>query len=383
MDAVERFSRQVRIKKDFATLQLDNTPNYSIEQTLHLRINKSLSLEEARLQFEPSVTRSPIESYLTHIHNTLCTKTDTPNATKLTPQWRAYYSVVKQLGKRTDIIIKPSDKNLGVTVMNRHWYITQALEQLNNTNVYSPVTSIPTITNLINDLILIFNNQTWLSHTTSNKLLKDLTIDHTLNRVKLPRMYFLPKIHKTPIGMRPICASQGWITYWSSVYIHLAVFPLLKQIQSYVTNSAQLILTIEDIKIKNNLPQHFQFLEADVKELFPSIPIEDGLHALKNFLTQTGMHHSQVSLLVQLTRWVLHNNYVSFGDQTYLQISGTAMGTPCAVVFACIYIHTIEREALDIFASTRYVFNCIFLITKSYMLRKSKHTGCTNKQPPH
>ena len=118
MDAVERFSRQVRIKKHFAALQLDNTPNYSIEQTLHLRINNSLSLEEARLQFEPSITRSPIESYLTHIYNTLCTKTDTPNATKLTPQWRAYYSVVKQLGKRTDIIIKPSDKNLGVTVMN-------------------------------------------------------------------------------------------------------------------------------------------------------------------------------------------------------------------------------------------------------------------------
>ena len=31
----------------------------------------------------------------------------------------------------------------------------------------------------------------------------------------------------------------------------------------------------------------------------------------------------------------------------YLQISGTAMGTPCAVIFACIFVHIIEQEALS------------------------------------
>ena len=364
-DAVAKFTRQVRIKKHFATLQLDNSTAFSIEQVLHLRINKSLSLDEARQQFEPNTTHSPIESYLTHIHNTLCPQSNAnTNNIKLTPVWRAYYNVVKQLGSRNDIIIKPSDKNLGVAVMDRNWYITQALTQLNNTAVYTPIETIPSTISFINDLTTIVNTQSWLPRTTSNKLLKDLIIDYTLNRIRHPRMYYLPKVHKTPTGMRPICASQGWITYWSSVYIHLAVFPLLKQIQSYVTNSAQLLLTIEDIRVKNNLPQHFQFLEADVKELFPSIPIDDGLHALKHFLIKTGMHHTQVSFLVQLTRWVLRNNYVTFGEYTYLQISGTAMGTPCAVVFACIYVHTIEREALDLFASTRYAIKCIFLFVR-------------------
>ena len=364
-EAVAKFTRQVRIKKHFATLQLDNSTTFSIEQVLHLRINKSLSLDEARQQFEPSTTHSPIETYLTHIHNTLCpqSNTNTDNI-KLTPIWRAYYNVVKQLGSRTDIIIKPSDKNLGVAVMDRNWYITQALTQLNNAAVYTPIETIPSITSFVNDLTNILNNQSWLPRKASDKLLKDLLIDYTLGRIRHPRMYYLPKVHKTPTGMRPICASQGWITYWSSVYIHLAVFPLLKQIQSYVTNSAQLLLTIEDIRVKNNLPKHFQFLEADVKELFPSIPIDDGLRALKHFLIKTGMHHTQVSFLVQLTRWVLQNNYVMFGEYTYLQISGTAMGTPCAVVFACIYVHTIEREALDLFASTRYAIKCIFLFVR-------------------
>ena len=45
----------------------------------------------------------------------------------------------------------------------------------------------------------------------------------------------------------------------------------------------------------------------------------------------------------------------------FLQLQGTAMGTPCAVIFACVYMHTLEQEALDIFASQRYVYNCLFL----------------------
>ena len=97
-DAVEQFTRQVRIKKHFASLQLDSTPDFSIEQRLHLRINKSLSLDEARLQFEPSVTHSPIESYLNTLRNTLCPLSDTTSQPTLTPTWKAYYNFIKQLG---------------------------------------------------------------------------------------------------------------------------------------------------------------------------------------------------------------------------------------------------------------------------------------------
>ena len=47
--AVSRFTRQVRIKKHFATLDLNDTLTYSTELLLHLRINKSLSMQEAQI----------------------------------------------------------------------------------------------------------------------------------------------------------------------------------------------------------------------------------------------------------------------------------------------------------------------------------------------
>ena len=172
----------------------------------------------------------------------------------------------------------------------------------------------------------------------------------------------MPKLHKIgDLALRPICASQGWITYWTSVYIHLTMFPLLRKIPSYITNSAQLVSLLEQIK----LPQDYQFLPADVDNLYPSIDIDDALEALFIFLLdRSGFKRSRIDFIVNLTRWVLKNNYVSFGDKTFLQIRGTAMGTPCAVVVACIYMHTIEQEALNQFAYQRYMIQSILLFVR-------------------
>ena len=109
-------------------------------------------------------------------------------------------------------------------------------------------------------------------------------------------------------------------------------------------------------------PKYFQFVEADVDNLYPSINIDDGLNALYTFLTtRSKFPQSRIQFLIKLTQWVLTNNYIKFGDKMFLQLQGTAMGTPCAVIFACVYMHTLEQEALDIFASQRYIYNCLFL----------------------
>ena len=131
--------------------------------------------------------------------------------------------------------------------MKREWYLAEAYAQLNNPSVYTKIAHYPNVNEMITVLKSLTINQYWLPQHKALKLFKDLTIDHTLDRVKLCRIYFLPKLHKTPIGMRPICASQGWITYWTSVYIHLTVFPLLKTIP-YIANSGQLIRKLDTIK---------------------------------------------------------------------------------------------------------------------------------------
>ena len=47
-------------------------------------------------------------------------------------------------------------------------------------------------------------------------------------------------------------------------------------------------------------------------------------------------------IYVELLEWVLTNNFIVFGDTYWLQIKGTAMGTPVAVTFANIYLGMLE-----------------------------------------
>ena len=114
-----------------------------------------------------------------------------------------------------------------------------------------------------------------------------------------------------------------------------------------------------------NLPHHFQFIEADVENLYPSININDALDAIHAFLfNRLGFPQTRINFIIKLVEWVLKNNYISFGEYIYHQIQGTAMGTPCAVVVACIFMHIIEEEALSLFSIKRCIPRTIFLFKR-------------------
>jgi hypothetical protein len=61
---------------------------------------------------------------------------------------------------------------------------------------------------------------------------------------------------------------------------------------------------------------------------------------------------------MSLLHWVLTNNYCTFNNVTYLQLKGTAMGTPTAVVYSNIFLYGIEKRILHRFSPlyyTRYI----------------------------
>ena len=339
-----RFANSVRVHKYFC-----NTPSIprtgTVEEMLHYRIKAKAHQKE---QLSSAGRYNPLEVYLRHAKDKLFAVSETPLVRDKTyAQWRAFNDVARELRARTDIIVKTADKNLGLTVMRRTWYIDEGLSvrQLGNEKIYKACEETPNVTDIVDKLKNICDRQSWCSRNKIHGLLSDFTTDYTDNRVKLCRLYFLPKLHKNPVTLRAICASQGWVTYWTSVYLHMLIFPLLKLIPTYLSNSAQLVKTIENIQ----LPKYYQFVEADVDNLYPSIDIPDGLLAMKKFLKNVGWHQSKIDFGMDLFRWVLTNNYLCFGTRIFLQISGTAMGSPCAVVFACVYMHILEEEAMNRF----------------------------------
>jgi hypothetical protein len=84
-----------------------------------------------------------------------------------------------------------------------------------------------------------------------------------------------------------------------------------------------------------------------VKSLYPSIPIEFGLKATEAILKQYNFMKDEIHLILDLLNWVLMNNYIYFEDSIFLQIEGTAMGTPIAVVYSNIVLAYLEQSCHD------------------------------------
>ncbi|CAM2115114.1 unnamed protein product [Caretta caretta] len=91
----------------------------------------------------------------------------------------------------------------------------------------------------------------------------------------------------------------------------------------------------------------------DVEALYTNIPHKDGLQAVRNSIPD----NVTANLVAELCDFVLTHNYFTFGDNVYLQISGTAMGTRMAPQHANIFMADLEQR----FPSSRPLTPLLYL----------------------
>ena len=85
---------------------------------------------------------------------------------------------------------------------------------------------------------------------------------------------------------------------------------------------------------------------ADVVGLYPSIPHEAGLNALKEALDNRENKTINTEDLIKMASFVLKNNLFEFNGKVKQQVSGTAIGTKFAPTYACIFMDKIESDFL-------------------------------------
>lgn len=185
-----------------------------------------------------------------------------------------------------------------------------------------------------------------------------LQYHNTDNPSRLSVFYTLPKVHKTlipPIPGRPIVSSNGTITYHTSVYLDKELQPVLKLLHTVCTSARHILRDMNN----STYPINSVILCADVTALYPNIPIQLGLATVRSVLTELKCFTAdKLCFLMSLLHWVLTNNYCTFNNVTYLQLKGTAMGTPTAVVYSNIFLFGIEKRILHRFSPhyyTRYI----------------------------
>ena len=209
-----------------------------------------------------------------------------------------------------------------------------------DTSIYESLNGDPTIeaSNDIHNFMDKLKEHGYIDETTHSFLKQE-------ESPKTQRLYFLKKLHKTPISVRPIVSGTGGITEKVSAFLDHDHFlqPLLTNIPSYLKNSTELIELISSMSVSVD----DILVTIDVSSLYLNIPQEEGVTVTLDFMEAEGALPLPRPVLEQLLNIVLKCNIFKFGGQIYKQIKGTAMGTKCAPAFAGIFMHQLEQQFLE------------------------------------
>ena len=93
----------------------------------------------------------------------------------------------------------------------------------------------------------------------------------------------LPKIHKRlhNVPGRPVVSNWGTPTEKVSEYLDFLLQPLMKSGKSYIKDTTEFL---DKLRSLDNIPENAILVTADVVGLYPSIPHDEGLRALREKL---------------------------------------------------------------------------------------------------
>lgn len=166
-------------------------------------------------------------------------------------------------------------------------------------------------------------------------------------RARLARLYFLKKIHKSPMGIRPIVSSCESPTENISQFIDYWLQPIMKALPSFLRDTTQLINELNDLTVE---PDSFLVTIDDVKSLYTCIPHKESILACAEALNNSKANNPDqpdTKTLINLLEVVLKNNTFEFDGKSYIQLQGTAMGTKLAPAYANIFMGKLEQTILS------------------------------------
>ena len=174
--------------------------------------------------------------------------------------------------------------------------------------------------------------------------ISDSTLDYFLvNNPKLGRFYLLPKIHKRlrNVPVRPVISNSGYYTENILAFLEFHLKPLAQKVKSYIKDTNDFLRKMASLP---PLPDDIILCTIDVVGLYPNIPHDEGLIALRKSLESREDKTISTDSLMDLAECVLKNNIFEHYLSFFKQIRQAAIGTKMAPPYAIIFIGDLEER---------------------------------------
>lgn len=344
--ALRAFERSIRLRHMHG---LEPEPAHGIAARYWARAHK---FHAPKPSYNPPRASPAVESFLAEVRSAL----ETAARVGSSPDWQAASRMHTKPNLSSEeraalqalrgvkdedrsVIIKPADKNLGLTIMDKTWYDGEMERQLGDPNCYALVPA-----DRWGRVLMGVQSQLWRDvHTWMQYgILPQNTAEYMLaghSKCTLPDIYLIPKIHKTPVKGRVICPSHSWVTTNVSKWLAAELNELVRHQPTVLMDARELIRELEGMTVSRDA----LLVTFDVESLYPNIDTAVAVPNVGSFIDQPLKRQCVEELLT----FVMRNNYFTFRGATYHQTHGTAMGTAVAPPYANLDLARFETGLLS------------------------------------
>ena len=230
---------------------------------------------------------------------------------------------IKELNTNNNILILPADKGNATVIMETDDY-KKKINNLLEPTTYRKLPKDPTskVLRRVNGIVR------------ASTIPVDIQRTICKTEAVPPRLYGLPKIHKTAIPLRPIVSAIGSPTYHVAKHLSKLLQPHVGRAESHVKDSAHFIQKITRLHVE---PEDI-LISFDVVSLFTKVPITESLEYISKLFTKD---------ITELFRECLTTSYFLWDGHFYEQIDGVAMGSPLSPVIANFFMEQFEQLILE------------------------------------
>lgn len=317
LSAIARFKRSIRLRCMFGStgpMNLFKLPNPC---------------------FVPKPAPASIEQYLTEVESTLIERFESV-LMQHRPEHnlnRAAAQALQALRSQTEFVIKPADKNLGLTIMCAQDYQAAVAAHVADTSTYKDVTD--NVSEVIRTTCRKLESLVERYYCILGKHVSKYLLDGLQMRSP-PHLYIMPKLHKmrtlhSPIVGRPIAACHSWVTTNMSKWLADTLNAALTKYDTVLIDRNQLLRELEGMRIKKDA----WLVTFDVESLYPHVEHDGCSTACASAVPGSS---EMKTMIEEFVRFVLKHNVVTVQNRYYQQIFGGAMGTNCMPPAAQLYL---------------------------------------------
>lgn len=304
-------------------------------------------------KYQPPTGPPPLETYINRTSNLLREEFDKLLTHMKGPAQNTDVQSLEKYLLLHDLCTVPADKGLGLCVIHKDAYSKHMIDSLSNS--FREVTEATANTAIYSTYAEIVRLARALLRKNPDKppenLFKYLTKEATPANSTTKKPYLIYKVHKLQKlnttafpPTRLIVPCHNGITRAASRYLDQILQPLVTDnIKYLLPDSKTLLKSLET----TSFPKKCSLSTSDIVALYPSIPIDAGIRAMSTFIQDKIEDEEDRRNIILLFTLIMRNNYVVFKGIYYLQQVGTCMGTPCAPIFANVFVFEHEKHLMN------------------------------------